>query len=134
METTTTTSTGDRSGATSAGSSPRVEQFKSDVSDMKLKGGNAGREKALGTVGVVLMLVGIIGSFFSYVSATNLADQRDILEQVIMAIAFVTVSLLGAALFVRYAFANFLRMWLLRNLYEGQANTDRLIEAIAEKR
>jgi len=132
METTTTTGQ-TTTGATSGSTSPRVEQFKSEVGDMKLKAGNAGREKALGTVGMLLMLVGVIGAFFSYVASTNLDNQLDILEQVIMALAFVTVTLLGLGLFVRYAFANFLRMWLLRQLYEGQANTDRLIEAIAEK-
>ena len=40
----------------------------------------------------------------------------------------------GAALFIRYSFAAFLRMWLLRNLYEGQANTDRIVEAIADSK
>ena len=39
----------------------------------------------------------------------------------------------GAALFLRYSIAAFLRMWLLRNLYEGQANTDRIVEAVTDK-
>lgn len=118
--------------------SNRIEQFKSDVSEMNLKAGNAGREKALGIVGLVLMIVGIVGCFVSYVSATNsggtVQGSAEIQELIVLALAFVAVSVLGAALFLRYAFASFLRMWLLRQLYEGQANTDRLIEAIEGRR
>jgi uncharacterized membrane protein len=128
METTTT------SDSTATGGSHRVDQFKSDVSDMNLKAGNAGREKALGTVGLVLMIIGVIGAFFAYVSTTNQGDLRDQQESIVMALTFVTVTMLGLGLFVRYAFANFLRMWLLRQLYEGQANTDRLIDAIEDRR
>lgn len=127
MESTTSSTT------TASGGSPRVAQFKSDVSDMNLKAGNAGREKMLGTVGLLLMIVGVIGAFFAYVSSTNQTIIEDQQESIIMALAFLTVSVLGLGLFVRYAFANFLRMWLLRQLYEGQANTDRLIEAIEER-
>jgi hypothetical protein len=127
MESTTSSTTA------ASGGSPRVEQFKSDVSDMNLKAGNAGREKVLGTVGLILMIVGVIGAFFAYVSSTNQDDLRDQQESVIMALTFLTVSVLGLGLFVRYAFANFLRMWLLRQLYEGQANTDRLIEAVQDR-
>lgn len=127
MESTTSSTT------TASGGSPRVEQFKSDVSDMNLKAGNAGREKMLGTVGLLLMIVGVIGAFFAYVSSTNQSIIEDQQESIIMALAFLTVSVLGLGLFVRYAFANFLRMWLLRQLYESQANTDRLIEAIEDR-
>ncbi|MCD9624835.1 hypothetical protein [Rhabdothermincola salaria] len=127
MESTTSSTT------PASGGSPRVEQFKNDVSDMNLKAGNAGREKMLGAIGLVLMIVGVIGAFFAYVSTTNQTLIEDQQESIVMALTFVTVSVLGLGLFVRYAFANFLRMWLLRQLYEGQANTDRLIEAIEDR-
>jgi hypothetical protein len=43
------------------------------------------------------------------------------------------LTLAGAALYLRYALANFLRMWLLRQLYEGQANTDRIVDAVSKR-
>jgi hypothetical protein len=36
----------------------------------------------------------------------------------------------GAALFVRYSLARYLRFWLIRLTYESRANTDRIVEAI----
>jgi hypothetical protein len=110
--------------------SERVGQFKSDVAGMKVKTGNAGRERVYGVLGLLIMLVGVGGAFFCYVSSTNLADPRDIQSTLILAVGFVCVTLLGLGLFVRFAFANFLRMWLLRQLYEDQANTQKIVDAL----
>jgi uncharacterized membrane protein (DUF485 family) len=52
---------------------------------------------------------------------------------VAFAVAFLALTVFGAAIFLRYALANFLRMWLLRQLYEGQANTDRIVDAVSKR-
>jgi uncharacterized membrane protein YidH (DUF202 family) len=124
METTTTTT---------AGNGNRIDQFKSDVTELNLKTGSAGRERGLAVLGVVLMIVGIIVSFLAYAAARNYEDARDIQTMIVVAVWMAGVIVFGAALFLRYSLAAFLRMWLLRNLYEGQANTDRIVEAVADK-
>jgi hypothetical protein len=125
METTTTTD--------NAGNGNRIDQFKTEVTDLNLKTGNVGREKLLSVLGVIMMIVGSAGAFIVYASSLNLSSALDVQSQIVYAIAFLTVSVFGAALFLRYSFAAFLRMWLLRNLYEGQANTDRIVEAVSDK-
>ena len=110
--------------------SPRVDQFKTEVAEMKLKTGNATRERVYGVVGLLVMIVGVAGTFSAYVSATNLSNALDLQETQVLAAAFVALTLLGLGLFLRFAIANFLRMWLLRQLYEGQANTQRMVDAI----
>jgi uncharacterized membrane protein YidH (DUF202 family) len=125
METTTTTNT--------AGNGNRIDQFKSDVTELNLKAGSAGREKALATVGVVLMIVAIIVGFIAYAASRNYDDARDIQTMIVVAVWMAAVAVFGGVLFLRYSLAAFLRMWLLRNLYEGQANTDRIVEAITDK-
>jgi uncharacterized membrane protein YidH (DUF202 family) len=124
METTTTTT---------AGNGNRIDQFKSDVTELNLKTGSAGRERGLAVLGIVLMIVGIIVSFLAYAAARNYEDARDIQTMIVVAVWMAGVVVFGAALFLRYSLAAFLRMWLLRNLYEGQANTDRIVEAVADK-
>ena len=42
----------------------------------------------------------------------------------------VTVSVVGAALFLRYSVASFLRFWLARFIYEQQSQTDRIVEKL----
>jgi uncharacterized membrane protein (DUF485 family) len=54
-------------------------------------------------------------------------------SQVAFAVAFLALAVFGAAIFLRFALANFLRMWLLRQLYEGQANTDRIVDAVSKR-
>ncbi|MCG9476599.1 MAG: hypothetical protein NTU96_10645 [Actinobacteria bacterium] len=111
----------------------RIEQFKADVTDMNLKTGNPSRDKTFQALGFVMMLVGVIGAFVVYVSSNNLSSQLDVTSQVAFAVAFLALTVFGAAIFLRYALANFLRMWLLRQLYEGQANTDRIVDAVSKR-
>ena len=111
----------------------RIDQFKAEVTDLNLKTGSAGREKGLAILGVVLMIVGILVSFLAYAASRNYNDGRDIQTMIVVSVWMAGVVVLGAALFLRYSLAAFLRMWLLRNLYEGQANTDRIVDAIADR-
>ena len=116
----------------------RIEQFKSEVTDLNLKTGNPSREKTFQTIGFLLMLAGIIGGIICYVGAKNASGTADlaatkIQEQIVFSIWFLILTVVGAAMFLRYALASFLRMWLLRQLYEGQANTDRIVDAFSKR-
>jgi hypothetical protein len=119
METTTTTT--------------RVDQFKSDITDMKLKTGNSSKEGALQAFGVLLMIAGIAITVLSYISSTGADIAADQTELLSLGFAGVAVTLTGAALFLRYSLAKFLRFWLLRQMYEGQSHIDQVVDAIRER-
>jgi hypothetical protein len=123
METTTTTT--------------RVDQFKSDIADMKLKTGQSNKEGVLQIIGVVLMIAGIAVSFGAYNSSLNVdvgpAGQLDSNSWIALAIAGITLTIAGAALFLRYSLAKFLRFWLLRQMYEEQSHIDQVVDAIRER-
>jgi hypothetical protein len=107
----------------------RVDQFKADIADMRLKTGGSGREQGLQALGGVLMVVGVVVGVLCYFSATNQNDARDQNELLILTLAMVGLTVVGAALFLRYSLAKFLRLWLLRQSYEAQAHIDRIIDA-----
>jgi hypothetical protein len=111
----------------------RVDQFKTDITDMKLKTGTSNKEGSLQALGVILMLVGIALALGGYISSTGQDDPRDQNELITLALGGVTVTLAGAALFLRYSLAKFLRFWLLRQMYEGQAHIDQVVDAIRER-
>ena len=113
--------------------SNRIEQFKADVAAMKVKTANQTAERAFQMVGIVLMVGGVIGALLAYASSLNLDDQRDVMSCIVLAVALLAVSVLGAALFLRYSFAKVLRIWLLRQLYESQANRDAIVEALERR-
>jgi len=110
----------------------RVEQFKSEISDLKLRGESGEGEKRWLIVGIVLALVGIALAVFGAIQVGEYggdpANQRAYMAQgSFMGLALIIV---GAALFIRYSLARYMRFWLVRMTYESRANTDRLVDAI----
>ena len=116
---------------------PRIEQFKSDIADMKLKTGTSSKEGALQGIGVLLMLAGIVIAFASYGASLNVkvgaGDALDSNSYLVLAVGGLALTVMGAALFLRYSIAKFLRFWLLRQMYEGQAHIDQVVEAVRER-
>ena len=45
----------------------RVERFKAEAAELNLKAGNTGKESQLQTLGVVLMVIGIVGELYEIV-------------------------------------------------------------------
>jgi len=109
----------------------RVEQFKGEIADMRLADPAAGRDRTLLRVGAALMVVGVVLAPVAYGMShgtSNPLQQRD--AQVI-AISGLILAVVGGALFLRYSMAQFLRFWLARLSWEQQAQTDRVVEAVA---
>jgi hypothetical protein len=116
------------------GQQDRVEQFKTEIADMGLRDPASGRDRALVRLGAVLLVVGPVITVAAYIqdkstSGTGLALQQG--DDQILALMGVAIAVLGLGLFLRYSIANFLRFWLARLSYEQQAQTDRLIAAVA---
>ena len=98
---------------------------------MRLRDPALKRDRALLVFGVVLLVAGVALAIDGYAlshAATN--DQRQQLDGIAIGLIGVAVTIAGAALFVRYSLAQFLRFWLARLTYEQQAQTDRVVEAI----
>ena len=113
----------------------RAARFRDDVADMRLRDPKAGRERLWLFVGVALMVIGIGLAVIAYFQSSGAdaayntegpATQRDALAIGLIGIASAVV---GAALFLRYSLAQFLRFWLARLIYEQQAATDRIVES-----
>jgi len=111
----------------------RVEQFKTEIAEMHLPDPASGRDRLLLRGGVVLMIIGVITSIVGYSMShgtDNLLQQND---AQVLAVIGLAVTVVGAALFLRYSIAHFLRFWLARLSWEQQAQTDRLIEALGTR-
>jgi hypothetical protein len=111
----------------------RREQFKAEVAQMKLKTGTSRNDVIFMAVGGLAMLVGVVAAFLIYETSLSASDPRNIASKEIAAIAFLAVTVIGAALFLTGAIARVLRLWLLRQLYEAQAHVDQLTAAVRER-
>jgi hypothetical protein len=108
----------------------RVEQFKQEIAEMKVRDPATGRDRLWLRCGIGLMIAGIILGGIAYPlshSTSNPLSQNDALA---MGLGGIAASIVGAALFLRYSIANFLRFWLARLTYEQQAQTDRIVEKL----
>ena len=108
----------------------RVEELRTEVAQMRLRDPATSRDRALLVLGAVLMVGGIGVAIYGYALSHSTSDQRQQFDALIVAIVGLSVSITGAALFLRYSFAQFLRFWLARLTYEQHAQTDRVVEAI----
>ncbi|MBL7501757.1 hypothetical protein I6A84_14015 [Frankia sp. CNm7] len=87
---------------------------------LRIRDPRARLDDALLRLGAVLLVAGPVLGIIAYLishSTTNEYQQRD---AIVLALVGVAVGLVGAALFVRYSMAAFLRFWLARLLFDRQ--------------
>jgi hypothetical protein len=111
----------------------RIERLKNDAAELNV-GKGAMRDGLYQALGAVAMVVGVVVALVAYLASRGLDDTRDIQSTVILALAMLALAVTGAAVFLRYSMARFLRFWLLRQLYEGQSHIDQVVAALGEHR
>jgi hypothetical protein len=110
----------------------RIERLKSDAAELNVSKG-AARDGLWQAVGAIAMAAGVIIAFVAYQLSLKKSNPLDVDSLQILAVSMLALAVVGAAVFVRYSLARFLRFWLLRQLYEGQAHIDQVVAALAER-
>ncbi len=108
----------------------RRDQFKQGVADAKLKTDQSKSDGWARIAGIILMLIGVVGAFLAYNLSLGQNDFRDIASGQILAVACVGLTVVGAALYLTATVSRVLRLWLLRQLVESQAQVDQLADAV----
>ncbi len=112
----------------------RIAGFQAEIEAMKVKAGGANESRLL-VLGVILGVAGLALAVYGGIMVQNgvggVPNEYD--QRAFMATgSFIGIAMLiaGAALFVRYSIARYLRFWLIRMVYESRANADRIVDAI----
>jgi len=108
----------------------KIEEFRSAVADLKLRSGRQRSDLVKEIVGAVLMVGGFVAGLIIYESSLSQGSALNLASEQILALTMLGLVVIGAALFVSGTLARFLRVWMLRQLYEGQAHVDDLVESI----
>ena len=107
--------------------SPRLEQFRAEVDQLKVSGGRANTERIGRILGVVLMVLGLGLGVYAYFGlshpTSNPLQQGDATVVGLLGVSFAIV---GTGLFVVFSLTRYFRYWLVRLIYEQRAQTDRL--------
>ncbi|MDI9919249.1 hypothetical protein [Rhodococcus sp. IEGM 1379] len=108
----------------------RRGEFKKNIAELKIDKGQSGSDGRMRFGGLILMVVGVVGAFVIYISSLTESDLQNIASYQILAVAFLALAVIGGALFVAASVAKVLRLWLVRQLLEGQAQTDQIAQAL----
>ena len=108
----------------------KIEEFRAAVADLKLRSGRQRSDLVKEIVGAVLMVGGFVAGLIIYESSLSQGSSLNLASEQILALTMLGLVVIGAALFVSGTLARFLRVWMLRQLYEGQAHVDHLVESI----
>jgi hypothetical protein len=113
----------------------RIAGFQSEIESMKVKAAGGKNESKLLALGILLLVGGVALAVYGGIMVQNgvggVPNEYD--QRAFMATgSFIGLALIiaGAAFFIRYSIARYLRFWLIRLVHESHANTDRIVEAI----
>lgn len=117
--------------APAAAPSARIDQFKEDIAGLEVKTPADANERWFLIGGIALMVIGLLVIFGGYWGASGtpyVAEQIPyLLSGGLLGLGLIVA---GGALFVRYSLSRYLRFWLIREIYEQRAQTDRVVESL----
>ena len=102
----------------------RLNDFKDAVNSLNVKSGAPDRDKLYQRLGAILMISGIVLAFVAYFvagaqnSGDLAVDNIEHNEHIILAICGISITIVGAAMFIKFGITRFMRFWLTRKIYE----------------
>ena len=111
--------------------SARLEEFRSEVERLKIRGSSPGSERRLLLAGALLMPVGLVVVLVGWLGASGTDDFLDQIPFLISGgVLGLGLIIAGAALFLRYSLGRYLRYWLMRLIFEERISADRSVDAL----
>ena len=117
---------------TNAGQPDRIEQFKADLADLKIADPSASQDQLGARLGALGIVIGVASGLRVHAVVRRRRRQPGAAaaDAIVLALIGVSVAIAGGALYLKGALAGFLRFWLVRDLHERRAQTDRLLEGL----
>jgi hypothetical protein len=106
----------------------RIEQFKADLADLRISDPSTSRDQLAVRVGLGGLLLGVVLPVVAYAMSHGTTDPLAQRDALVLALIGVASAVAGGALYLKGALAGFLRFWLVRDLHERRAQTDRLLD------
>ncbi len=116
------------------GGTSRADEFRADLAELKLADPAASGERRALQSGIALMAVGVGLVALGWYGASGVSEVwKEIPYLISGGLGGLTVTVIGAALYLRASLARQQRLVLVRMLQEQRIQTDRLIEALAAR-
>lgn len=107
--------------------SARLQEFQAEVDGLKLTGGKVGPEKTWGTIGAILMALGIVCALVSWLNIQSSKTGAWTSDFQALGTLGIVLAVVGGALFIVMSLRRYLRFWLIRLVFEQRESTDRIV-------
>ncbi len=108
----------------------RIEQFKADIADLRISDPSSARDHLAVRLGLAGLLVGVIVPVVAYAMSRSTDKALEQNDALVLALIGVATAVAGGALYLKGALTTFLRFWLVRDLHERRAQTDRIVDRL----
>lgn len=109
----------------------RLEEFQAELARLRVKRASPSTEQRLLLAGAVLMPLGLVLVLVGYLGASGTTELSSQVPYLISGgLLGLGLTIVGAALFLRYSLGRYLRFWLLRMIYEEHRTADRQVDAL----
>jgi hypothetical protein len=103
--------------------SDRTSRLESDLRDLGAPRSQAGRDRLLTGFGVLLLVAGVAVTIIGYAISATTSDPLRQSDGRALGPVGVTLSIAGAAVFLRYSATQFLRFWMARLVHTAASGT-----------
>ena len=109
-----------------------ADRLELGVEDLHVPEPSADAEGLLLKLGLILPILGVVFILAAYWTSSGSKYVADLIPMRISGgILGLGLAVIGVGLFLRFSLARLLRLWLARMVVEQQAQTDRVVDALA---
>ena len=107
----------------------RADRFVRELAELKISDPAAGRPRLWLRLGAALMVLGPVLGVTAYLVSHRTTSSLVQGDAITIGLGAVTVTVVGAALFLRYSLTGFLRFWMARQSFELNVLAERAFAA-----
>jgi hypothetical protein len=113
--------------ASTTPSSPRLQEFQSEVDKLKVTGGRANPERAWLILSIIGMLAGVVVTLIAWITTHGSVSTLEFADYNALGTFGLTLTVASTGVFIVMSMRRYFRYWLVRLIFEQREQADRML-------